>query len=78
MIETDHLGDHPAHRRADNVRLLDPVGVEYRRAVGGHVVERVAVVIAAHRRQPGIAVVQSDHQESAVDERLTQLNGVRQ
>ena len=37
----DGLGDHPAHRRADDVGPLDAQCVEQAEPVGGHVVEQV-------------------------------------
>ena len=58
MHHADDLRDHAAHRRADDVRALDALGVEHRDRVGGHADE---VVRAGRRiRVPGAAIVGRD------------------
>ena len=82
----EHLGDHPAHRGADDVRRLDPEVVEEPGRVVGHVVERVGEAVAGaeeHRqpprrrrqqpaREPRVAVVEPDHPEPALGEQLAE------
>ena len=58
MTERDLLRDHAAHRRTDDVRSVDVVGVEHRDRVVGHVLDRVLGL--AERivdRAAGVAVV---------------------
>ena len=55
--DRDRLGDHAAHRGADDVRLVDPEVVEQADAVAGHVGERVRRMAVAlgeleQRRRP--------------------------
>jgi hypothetical protein len=39
MIDGDQLGDHPAHRGADDVRGADPKVIEQTNRVGGHLIQ---------------------------------------
>jgi hypothetical protein len=88
VLEGDRLGDHPAHRRADDVRLLDAEGVEHAHRVGRHVAERVARArrvagegggevghgaVLDLRRQADVAVVVDDDVEAAVGEQLPEV-----
>jgi hypothetical protein len=41
MVDRERLGDHPAHRHADHVGLLDVERVEQAGGVGGHVTDAV-------------------------------------
>ncbi|CFR73373.1 Uncharacterised protein [Mycobacterium tuberculosis] len=47
----ENLGDHAAHRRPDDVRVLDVEVIEQRRGVGGHVFQRVGSL--AGQTEPG-------------------------
>jgi hypothetical protein len=57
MAAPEHLRDHPAHRRADDVRPVDPKMVEEAAGVFGHVDERVRHRAAAPERVPDDAGV---------------------
>ena len=50
----ERLGDHPAHRGADDVGGVDPEVVEQPDRVVGHVVERVGAVDCRRRPLRGI------------------------
>jgi hypothetical protein len=93
MADGDRLGDHPAHRRAHDVRAVDPQVVEHADAVARHVGERVRrpAGIAARelhhgrgrgavqpRRAPDVAVVVADHEESPVRQLRTEVLVPRQ
>ena len=82
------LGDHAAHRYADDVGALDPEVVEQADRVVGHVGERVGgtadapgdELASGRRRRIGevgrpaaVAVVEADHVEAALGEPLAEL-----
>ena len=82
MVEAQVLGDHPAHRRAHDVRALDSQVVEQPDRVVREVTQRVGNRArpahrqldhrrrpALHRRRaPAVAVVVADHVEAAAGE----------
>ena len=84
MFDRRRLGDHPAHRRADQVSAVESEGVEQPDGVGGHVRQpvgrrrRVAEQRRAHighgrirqvGRQADVAVVEADHVQATGRER---------
>jgi hypothetical protein len=78
----ERLGDHPAHRRADDVCGLDAEAVEQPGGVVGHVLQTVGGRRAAHeqlrerrrrrilemRRAADVTVVEADDVEALADE----------
>ena len=83
MVRGDRLGDHAAHRDADEVRVAVAEGVEQSDGVARHVAEVVLPRVTAaaqdrHRVRRGevgvrraahVAVVEADHPVSALGER---------
>ena len=61
--ERQLLGDHPAHRDADDVGALDLERVEQRQRVAGHVGDRERQLGPA--REPHAAVVEDDARRSS-------------
>ena len=86
------LGDHPAHRDADDVRRREPQGVEQARGVPRHVAEVVLLRVKApggelghprrSRRGVGraadVAVVEPDRGKAAGDQRVAERIRPRQ
>ena len=62
VLDRQRLDDHPAHRRADDVRLVDAEVVEQADRVSGHVGQRVR-----HRRQLG-ASERRRHDRDRIDD----------
>ena len=52
VLDGDGLGDHPAHRRADDVGRVDAERVEQADGVGGHVGEAVGDLDGLALRRP--------------------------
>ena len=90
VLDRHRLGDHPAHRRADQVRAVQPERVEQPDRVPGHVGQRVrrrGRVTAEDRseirrrslgqvaREPDVAVVRSDDVHALPGERLAEAVG---
>lgn len=84
----DDLGDRRAHRRADQVRLLDSQRVEQADAVGSHRFERVGQrgerltgeqradvgprQVGAVRRPATISVVETQYAKTTLDQQFAQ------
>ena len=56
VLDGHRLGDHPAHRRPDDVGALDAEVVEQADGVGGHVGQRVGHRRAAARRRSAAVI----------------------
>ncbi len=88
MLDRKRLGDHPAERRADDVRGLDPERIEQPGRIAGHVGERVRAgrdlarertrhragrSVGEDRRASRIAVVEADDAEALSGDQLAEL-----
>ena len=73
VLDREDLGDHRAHRTSPDVGAFDRERVEQADGVGGHVGQRVARPLGEVRAEPDVAVVEADHLEVAIDERLAEL-----
>ena len=90
MLDRERLGDHPAERRADDVRRFDPERVQQTGRVGRHVGERVRALrdlarersrhragrsVGEDRRAPGVAIVEADDPKALGRDQLAELVG---
>ncbi len=79
VAQRDLLRDHPAHRRAHDVRRVDAVRVEHRDRVVGHVFDRVVgLAERVVRRQAGVTVVVADDEATGGREPFAELVGPHQ